>query len=334
MKLKTRLITLFTFLSLPALVFCTGEIPPETDQPARQGTLLFHSGFEPGSYLVRGANALTSDDDIAGKDLSVPAPNDWVEDIDKSKNLGRFNLQYQGGDTTQRYARIIPEPGNPGNRVLHFWLNEPNVGGSKGRIQANLYGAETGLKSFYQSVRVFLHDDFNTVRTFPDKIHWLTLVEFWNNITWSQSVPHRFRITLGIGKPVTGEGDLYFIVDGQDCALFEDGRQKYTTLWAEINQNVKVPVGKWFTMDYHYKEGDDKTGRFYLSIQPDGGTKEVIFDVTRFTHNSEDKNPDGVTEFNPMKLYTSKQLVEYMKSKGKTLQIYWDDFSLWKDREP
>jgi len=35
-----------------------------------------------------------------------------------------------------------------------------------------------------------------------------------------------------------------------------------------------------------------------------------------------------------LKLYTSKGLIDYMNSKGKTLQIYWDDFKLWKDKRP
>jgi hypothetical protein len=44
--------------------------------------------------------------------------------------------------------------------------------------------------------------------------------------------------------------------------------------------------------------------------------------------------PDGVGDFNPMKLYTSKGLIDYMKSQGKTLQIYRDDYKLWKDKKP
>jgi hypothetical protein len=150
------------------------------------------------------------------------------------------------------------------------------------------------LKEFYLLIRIFLTEDFNTVRTFPDKIHWLTIAEFWNNITWSQNVPHGFRITLGIGKPVVTESDLYFILDGQDCQLFPDDSQKYTTLWSEINQKVKVPIEKWFTLEYYYKEGDAKNGRFWMAIQSEGGNKEVIFDLTRVTHNSTDSKPDGV----------------------------------------
>jgi len=60
----------------------------------------------------------------------------------------------------------------------------------------------------------------------------------------------------------------------------------------------------------------------------------VVFDIHNFTHNTTDPSPNGVTGFNPMKLYTSKELVAHVKSKGKTLQVYWDDFKLWKNKRP
>jgi hypothetical protein len=294
-----------------------------------EGELLFQSGFEPASQVVPSR----ADADITGRDNSSTSHNDWVNDLDNHPDVGNFNLQYQGGDSTMRFARIVPEPGNPSNHVLHFWLDKPNVDGSKGRIQANLYGNK-GMKAFYQSVRMFLTSDFNTVKSFPKQIHWLTITEFWNNITWSQTVPYRFRITLGIGKPVAAESDLHFIVDAQDCELFQDGRQKYTTIWSETNRTIKVPIGKWFTMEYYYQEGNQENGRFYMTITPQGEKKQLIFDIRKVTHNTQDPKPDGVTDFNPLKLYTSKELIQYMGSKGKTLQIYWDDFKLWKDRRP
>lgn len=289
-------------------------------------TLIFQSGFEADAKVVE--NGLEAD--ITGIDHSFSDHNDWVNDLDNSPFIGNFNLQYQGGDSTMRFAKIIPEPGNPSNHVLHFWLNKPNVEGHKGRIQGNLYGNQ-GMKAFYQSERIFLHNDFSAVRTFPSKINWLTIAEFWNNVTWNQKVPFGFRITLGIGKPVTTESDLYFILDAQDCELFADGSQKYTTLWSETNQKIKVPIGKWFTLEYYFKEGNAENGKFYMTIQPDGEKKEVIYDLTKITHNTKDPNPDGVTDFNPIKLYTSKELIDYMSAQGKTLQIYWDDFKLWKD---
>ena len=312
----------------PALLGGSSSDQVPQCQPA-EGELIFQSGFERDSKVISRNN----DSDVVGIDRSLSTNSDWVNDLDDHPDIGSFNIQYQGGDSTVRFARIIAEPGNPVNKVLHFWLDQPNVDNKKGRIQGNLYG-NNGLKEVYQSVRMFLHDDFNTVRTYPREIHWLTIAEFWNNITWSQTVPYGFRITLGIGKPAAGESDLYFILDAQDCELFADGKQKYTTIWAETNETAKVPIGEWFTMDYYYKEGDNETGRFYLSITPGGGTKSVVFDLKKITHNTQDPNPDGLGHFNPIKLYTSKELIGYMKANDRTLQIYWDDLKLWKDKRP
>ena len=75
-----------------------------------------------------------------------------------------------------------------------------------------------------------------------------------------------------------------------------------------------------------------KRARFYLAITPEGEKTKVIFDLKKITHNTQDRNPDGVGDFNPIKLYTSKGLRDFMRSKGKTLQIFWDDFKLWKDK--
>lgn len=310
----------FTFL--PA---CTQEKTAGIDN----GILIFQSGFEPDSKIIAKGN----DADIIGTDNSFQTRNNWIIDFDENPEIGNFSLQYQGGDSTMRFAKIISDPGNPQNHVLHFWLSKPNVEGSKGRIQANLYGNK-GMKEFYQSVRIFLPSDFYHVRTYPDKIHWLTIAEFWNNITWSQSVPYGFRITLGIGKPIVDESDLYFILDAQNCELFADGSQKYTTLWAETNQKFVVPINKWFTLEYYYKEGDANNGKFYMAVKPDGEEKIVVFNLTKITHNSKDPNPDGVTDFNPIKLYTSKSLIDYMSKNEKNLQLYWDDFKLWKDKRP
>ena len=322
------MVNLFFILSLFILSACGSDQSLKNLQT--EGELIFHSGFEADSKMIVRDNG---DADITGTDKSYTDHNDWVENFDNHPNIGNFNLQYQGGDTTMRYAKIIPEPGNPSNHVLQFWLDAPNVGGSKGRIQGNIYG-NNKLYGFYQSVRVFLHNDFNTIKEFPSAIRWLTIAEFWNNITWSQNVPYRFRITLGIGKDAGAGNDLHFILDAQDCELFEDGGQKYTTIWAETSKDISVPVGNWFTLDLYYKEGNAETGKFYLAMTSGKNERKVVFDLTRITHNTKDPAPDGVGDFNPVKLYTSKELITYMKSHGKTLQIYWDDYSLWKDRRP
>ncbi len=51
-------------------------------------------------------------------------------------------------------------------------------------------------------------------------------------------------------------------------------------IWKETNREVPVPVGKWMTVEYSFKEGDAKTGRFSRAITPEGGRREVVLDIT------------------------------------------------------
>ncbi|OAQ42000.1 hypothetical protein A5893_02450 [Pedobacter psychrophilus] len=297
------------------------------------GELIFQTGFEGTSKLVpRTRNKPGSDshsydtDDIIGVDNTLAGHNDWVKDFDENPKAGEFMIEYTGGDSTKRYVKIIPEPNNPKNHVLQFWLNDwwlATENQKKARIQADVYGIKSGFREFHQSVRVFLNDDFKALEKYPDPITWLTISEFWNNEWWVATEKYGFRVTLGIGKPTAAESKLHFILNAEDAGQKE--------VWNDNNHSkVAVPIGKWFIMDYYFKEGDDKTGRFYMTITPDGEKKQVIFDVTGFTHNTYDPAPNGVTGYSPLKLYTSKELVQFIKDQNKTLQIYWDDFKLWR----
>ncbi len=283
--------------------------------------LVFQSGFEGYTRIVPYGES--TNDDIVGYDpnLSNSSWNDLKKDEIKT-----VYFNYTGGEKSKRYAEIIDDPTNPGNnKVLHFWLGDywtASENEEKARIQLEFHQINGGYKEFYQSVRVYLTEDFNVLKNYPGNIGWLTISEFWNNEWWDANEKYGFRVTLGIGK-ATGTGkDLHFIVNAENTNFIE--------IWNADNPNVKVPVGKWFTMEYHFKEGNRDTGRFYMAITPDGEEKQVICDVHNFTHNTTDPAPDGVTAYNPLKLYTSKEIVNHMKQQGKVLQIYWDDLKLWK----
>ena len=297
--------------------------------------LVFQTGFEGTSAIVADTKNIPSFisqgyviDDITGADNTLKEKNNWEKDLDNNPNAGQFLIEYTGGDSTQRYVKIIPEPGNPANHVMHFWLNDSwhaTQGKQKARIQTDIYGVPKGFKEIYQTQRLFLTADFNLLKNYPGKFSWLTISEFWNNEWWVKEEKYGFRTTLGIEKPLEGESDLYFKLDAENAG------QKQ--VWNAGNQpKVKVPIGKWFTMEYYLKEGDDKTGRFYMTITPDGEQQQLVFDVTNFTHNTSDPAPNGFTGWSPQKLYTSKEVIGFVKSKGGALQIYWDDFKLWREQ--
>lgn len=300
------------------------------DPNTLKGSLVFQSNFEASSQIIPYGAV---NDRIIGTDASLASNSSW-DALEGNVLTSKPYFNYNGGDSSKRFARLVNDPTRTGNKVLQYHIKDhwSDVSSSsvKARVQYEFYGIKGGYKEYYQSVRMYLPDEFNLLRKYPNTINWLTIVEIWNNITWSQTVPYGYRLTLGIGKPVPTESDLCFIVEGQDCILNPDNSQKYTTIWSDRAPKVKIPVGQWFTMEYYFKEGSAKNGRFYMTIQPDAGNKQLVFDITNVTHNTKDPNPDGVTQFNPMKMYTSKELVDYLKLQGRSLNIYWDEFRLWK----
>lgn len=281
--------------------------------------LVFQSSFGGTTQVVPYGD--TGDDTLVGSD-SLPK-SCW--DALRTDDIGIVHFNYTGGDVSKRCVKIVDDPMEDGNKVLLFSLNDywlASENQEKARIQLEFHEIKGGYKELYQTVRVYLAEDFDELEDWEKGFEWLTISEYWNNEWWVSGEKHGFRISVNIAKEA-GEGkQLYFKVDSQD--------QGFIGVWGTNNRNVRVPIGEWFTVEYYFKEGDDQSGRFYMAITPDGGEKLVICDVHNFTHNTSDRFPDGITAYNPIKLYTSKELVEFMKSKGKALRVYWDDLKLWK----
>jgi hypothetical protein len=300
---------------------------------ASEPELIFQNGFEGTSAVVPESTKTGFEPSfIRGKDTSLKEKSDWLEDLDLNPAAGRFLIQYTGGKPEQRYAKIVPEPGNPANKVLKFWIGEgwsADSGLRKARVQTGLYGIKQGYKEFFTQVRMYVHPDFKYLEDYPKEIHWLTIGEYWNNEWWEKSEPYGFRITLGIGKTSANKEPLHFILNAENPGQKE--------VWAGDNTKTLVPLGKWFLLETYFKEGDKNTGRFYVAITPEGGEREVVFDIHNYTHNTNDPAPNGMTGFNPMKLYTWPQIAEYVRDRSKQergLAVYWDDFKLYKNKRP
>ncbi len=285
--------------------------------------IIFRSGFE-ADVTATPAN---DPKDLVGKDRSVPPPNDWVKDLEAHPCIGRFLIQYSGGEPSQRIARIIPDPTNPKNRVLNFWLKHANEplpnGGAKGRIQADIYDNKN-LRELRQRCRMYLHSDFAILRKHPERLTWLTIAEFWNEPGWGRNVQYPFRISVNIVKEAGAGQNLHFGIHGQ---VGEKG--KWKSIWEEHNPRFTAPVGEWLTVTYDFIEGNRQTGRFGMTVERGKGEKHVIFDIRNWTHHPNDPKPDGLTAWNPLKLYTSSKTIDHVRSNGGVLQISWDDFELF-----
>jgi hypothetical protein len=275
-------------------------------------TLLYQTGFENGAEVVP-------------IDASRPDSDDDVRDA-RGPGLEGIKLYYEGGDATMRWGRIVPEPGNPTNHILHFWLGKANAkNASKGRIQADLKGLQGGVKTFACSMRLLLPPAMEVLQTYPSKITWLTLMEVWNNAPLK---PYPFRVTVGLHKESKESGPLHFHVDAQDIDQTDLKKPKFITLWTNLDKTLEVPFGKWMTLEYELVEGDREGGRFRMAVTPEGGKRRVLFDITNHTHHTKDPAPDGFSAWNPLKLYTSRQVVEFMQGQGKALEAWWDDLEI------
>jgi len=266
--------------------------------------LLFHTGFEPGTSGV----PAEAHEILIGTDHSVAAANDWdafrnrlppphpwalsgvspVEagDAAGTPRLGYFDIQYMGGTAAQRFARIIEDPTQPGNRVLHFSISHPNEtfpGGSKARVQACIYG-NRNLTAVTSRVRMYLHPDLAVLRDWEVGFDWLTLQEYWYGPSWDGG-RHPFRISLGLCRePGAGRKGLHFNIHGQPA--WEEGMPvfpKYAgwgwPTWEETQREFSVPTGVWLETETCYRMGDAATGRFTYRIRPQGGAWATIFDV-------------------------------------------------------
>jgi hypothetical protein len=245
-------------------------------------------------------------------------------------SLGRPDIQYQGGNADEREATIVDDPAVPANRVLQFWLRHANVRDGdgrplKGRVQMNVYGSE-GVRRAATKVRMYLPADFNRVLSYPGKMEWLTISEWWNNAGWT-SEAYPFRISVNLAKEGSGPAGR-FVFKAHAQALDATSRRWRHTVWEEINRSFAVPVGKWVTLEYGFEEGDQKTGRFFMAATPEGGGRVVVFDVRGYTHHPDDAAPDGLSHWNPIKLYTSAQLIDHVRAQGGALQVFWDDLSV------
>lgn len=295
--------------------------------------LLLNSGFEDS---VRVNVRFKGDEKISGIDYSMPSPNDWS--FKDGTRIKRIDIQYEGGDTTMRYARIVPDPTNPANKVMEFRIYEPNVGPDRGvknksRIQTTV--VSTDLHELHQSVRVYLHPNMAELKNFSGVFSWLTLMEWWNNIGWNDT-EYPFRISFGIGKPSDGQGELYFHVDSENLeysALAANQRVNFIRKWEEMNTDIEVPFGKWFTLEYYIKEGGPFGGRFYMTYKPDGGEEVVLFDIHGDTHGEGNPEPKGFRTWHPIKLYTDTKTVNHLRRYKKFMSVYWDDLKIWGEKK-
>lgn len=286
--------------------------------------LLFQTGFNETSIV----DGEYDDAILSGTDPDLEESNDWGG-FENQANVGTAKISYEDGDNSQRLASIVDDPDSPGNAVLKFNIKEPHIkegNHKKGRVQLNVNNNQC-IREIYQTVRVKFHSDMSILKEWEEPVHWLSVFEFWNNADWTKE-KYPFRVTVNLNKSERGPVDhIFFNVKGdykKNCKVC-----KWHDDWDQTNTEFPIPFGEWMEIELYLKEGDKVNGRFYMAVTPEGETKQVLFDITNRTQHEKEKCPDGYTHMQPMKLYTSDKLINYMSSQNKELSVYWDDWKFY-----
>ncbi len=82
-------------------------------------------------------------------------------------------------------------------------------------------------------------------------------------------------------------------------------------------------------MEVYIKRGNED-GHIYVAITPEStGEKIILFDIYGPTVYPDHELP--VTWFQPWKFYINVDSVNYIKSQGEDIEIYFDDFKWYED---
>jgi hypothetical protein len=240
---------------------------------------------------------------------------------------------YEGGTQSARFAKVVSDPTDNTNHVLQYWLKEARVPGQregrfKGRIQMVL--SSLNLTEASQRFRMYLPPDLAHYRSYPKENTWFTINELWFGARW-KGHPHPFRITLTIGKE-KGEGQpLRFLATGEVPAGGRAKHGQWKAVWHNVNREFEVPIGEWMDVEVRYRQGDATTGRFFLGIKRESDAAMTpVIDVRDWTYNREAGQPVPMTDWNPLKLYTSSAIVDHIRKKGGVAQIFFDDLEIRK----
>ena len=241
-------------------------------------------------------------------------------------------IMYEGGTENDRRARIIADPTHKGNYVFSMWLKNARVpgqskGAQKGRIQMNLSGFNR--TAVFQRYRMYLPADMDYYRQFPQKNTWFTINDLWMGDRWKKH-PYPYRLSLKIGKPEGVGKPLYFVL----VASMADGGSskdiKWQQTWAEVAPNYEIPVGEWIDIEIGYKAGDNRTGRFYMGVKRENEANyTTVFDLTNWTYNPNSPEPVPMTSWQPLKVYTSSAIIDFIRSKGGVAQVFYDDLEIY-----
>jgi hypothetical protein len=107
------------------------------------------------------------------------------------------------------------------------------------------------------------------------------------------------------------------------------GAGKWEKIWKVYNKDFRLDFGKWMELQIGVRCGKGTKGRAYLAVKKQNGAWEKVLDVRNDTYNTNSPTLVPFDNWNPMKMYTSNAVVDFVRSEGGVMQMYWDDIEIY-----
>ncbi|MEM1442520.1 MAG: hypothetical protein AAGF67_09270, partial [Verrucomicrobiota bacterium] len=278
--------------------------------------LIIQSGFESGTAPETSLTRSGAQGDIHGFDPNLVPPNDW----DAVENSPRFENIFLNfiGLPTDNYAEIVDDPAGKENKVLKFTSErDTSAMAQTSRCQLELkMNPGHSMPALFSRTRIYI-DPAVDLTLGEDSItnKWIMFSEMRDN----------FRIALYWYPHPSKPDDYIWAMEGSDYSKAAG----YTNEWpTQRNLTAPTPVGEWFSLETYYQRGPVGVGRIYVAIIREGEPKQVVFDFSnQRVQNS--TNPKDFSRWQGLKMYTSKEALNFLNNRGTPMTVYFDDFEFW-----
>lgn len=220
---------------------------------------------------------------------------------------------------------VIQEIRKDNNRnVLYAQIVDDAPSGGTTRAQMTV-DLKQDLPVIHTSHRMKMHPDLAYMNQYSGSIRWFTLFEMWNlrDATRGGDPAGSSRVSFSLFKGSGAGQPLFWHV------AYEEMQPSESVKWQKENITVAIPFGKWFTLDVSIKRGIGTAGNIKITIQEDGGQPVTIFNENTNTIYR-DKTGLYINQWQIFKLYSSDQIMDFMRNAGKEMSIMYNDVKWYK----
>lgn len=282
-------------------------------------------------------------------------------------SLGIKSISISTASSAAYVSQSIVYDSTAGKAVYAGWSikNDPTTSETdRAQIGMDFWDNPGQFTEWKARTRLKLHADWNYLwQNFTGSIStgsagtgqwqgWIDLSETWlqdatrRGLVPTSNAAGSARWTLNIAKAsasLASPANFFWKLRGELMAPTES---EFDTIWPpdltqatngdRFNRSVAVPIDEWFWMEWYFKKGsgsvDPTAGRVTIKIETAGGGVQTLFDIANTTQyvSASTYLPQIMQgSFNPVKVYASSSITNFMSGSNKKFEIRVSDFEFY-----